>query len=129
MDETFDPDRFIRRIGERLVDEFEDAKASTTPSTVGSAAEQPVREQLEQVLPRGVGVGEGCVIDSYGGTSRQQDVILYERDICRESTRTWDEQISTTRGCVSMADGARWSVRGKMALRAAPVCGPVATSP
>ena len=82
MDETFDPDRFIRRIGERLVDEFEDAKASTTPSTVGSAAEQPVREQLEQVLPRGVGVGEGCVIDSYGGTSRQQDVILYERDIC-----------------------------------------------
>ena len=82
MDERFDPDRFIRRIGERLVDEFEDAKAGTTPSTVGSAAEQPVRDQLEQVLPRGVGVGEGCVIDSYGGTSRQQDVILYERDIC-----------------------------------------------
>jgi len=29
-----------------------------------------------------VAVGEGFVIDSYGGTSRQQDVILYERDIC-----------------------------------------------
>ena len=82
MDERFDPGRFMRRIGERLVDEFKDAKAGTTPSTVGSAAEQPVRDQLEQVLPRGVGVGEGCVIDSYGGTSRQQDVILYERDIC-----------------------------------------------
>ena len=82
MDETFDPDRFIRRIGERLVDEFKDAKAGTTPSTVGSAAEQPVRDQLEQALHRGIGVGEGCVIDSYGGTSRQQDVILYERDIC-----------------------------------------------
>ena len=82
MDERFDPERFVRRIGERLVDEFQDAKAATTPSIVGSAAEQPVRDQLEQVLPRGVEVGEGCVIDSYGGTSRQQDVILYERDIC-----------------------------------------------
>ena len=82
MDHTFDPDGFIRRIGERLVDEFKDAKAGTTPSTVGAAAEQPVRDQLEQILPRGIGVGEGFVIDSYGGTSRQQDVVLYERDIC-----------------------------------------------
>ena len=82
MDRNFDPDAFIRRIGERLVEKFRDAKASTTPATVGSAAEQPVRDQLEQVLPRGVAVGEGFVIDSYGGTSRQQDVVLYERDIC-----------------------------------------------
>ena len=82
MDQTFDPDGFIRRIGERLVDEFKDAKAGTTPSTVGAAAEQPVRDQLEQILPRGIGVGEGFVIDSYGGTSHQQDVVLYERDIC-----------------------------------------------
>ena len=82
MDHTFDPDGFIRRIGERLVDEFKDAKAGTTPSTVGAAVEQPVRDQLEQILPRGIGVGEGFVIDSYGGTSRQQDVVLYERDIC-----------------------------------------------
>ena len=82
MDPNFDSDRFIRRIGERLVDEFKDAKTGTTPSTVGSAAEQPVRAQLRQILPRGIGVGEGFVIDSYGGTSRQQDVILYERDIC-----------------------------------------------
>ena len=82
MDRAFDPDKFIRRIGERLIDEFEDAKSATTPSTVGSAAEKPVRVQLEQILPRGIAVGEGFVIDSYGGTSRQQDVILYERDIC-----------------------------------------------
>ena len=82
MDRSFDPDAFIRRIGERLVEEFAHAKAGTTASTVGSAAEQPVRNQLEQVLPRGVAVGEGFVIDSYGGTSRQQDVVLYERDLC-----------------------------------------------
>ena len=82
MNQSFDVDGFIRRIGERLVDEFKDAKAGTTPSTVGAAAEQPVRDQLAQVLPRGIAVGEGFVIDSYGATSRQQDVVLYERDIC-----------------------------------------------
>ena len=82
MEHTFDPDRFIRRIGGRLVGEFKYAKAGTTPSTVGAAAEQPVRDQLEQVLPRGIAVGEGFVIDSYGETSRQQDIVLYERDIC-----------------------------------------------
>ena len=82
MDQGFDPDGFIRRIGERLVDEFRHAKAGTTPGTVGAAMEQPVRDQLDQVLPRGIAVGEGFVIDSYGGTSRQQDVVLYERGIC-----------------------------------------------
>ena len=82
MDQSFDPDKFIRRVGERLIDEFKDAKTGTTPSTVGTAVERPVRDQLEQLLPRGIAVGEGFVIDSYGGTSRQQDVILYERDIC-----------------------------------------------
>ena len=82
MDSNFDAEAFVRRVGERLVDEFRDAKAGTSPSTVGSAAEQPVREQLAQVLPRGVAVGQGFVIDSEGRTSRQQDVVLYERDIC-----------------------------------------------
>lgn len=82
MDSTFDPDAFVRRIGERLVEEFNDARAATTPATVGSAMEQPVRKQLEQILPRGLAVGSGFVIDSYGGTSRQTDIVLYERDIC-----------------------------------------------
>ena len=35
-----------------------------------------------QLLPRGVGVGSGYVIDSYGNTSKQMDVFLYEREIC-----------------------------------------------
>ena len=81
MNRNFDPDAFPPD-GERLIDEFEEPRAGTTPSTVGSAAEQPVRDQLEQVLPKGVGVGESFVIDSYGRTSRQQDVILYERRPC-----------------------------------------------
>ena len=35
-----------------------------------------LRKKLMQLLPRGVGVGSGCVIDSYGNTSKQMDVFL-----------------------------------------------------
>ena len=62
--------------------EFDDARQATTPGLVGGAREVPVRKQLEHILPRGIAVGSGCVIDSYGNVSRQQDVVLYERDIC-----------------------------------------------
>ena len=82
MNQGFDPDKFIARIGQRLVEQFDDARAATTPVTIGDAMEQPVRTQLEQILPRGIAVGQGFVIDSEGGTSKQTDVILYERDIC-----------------------------------------------
>ena len=44
--------------------------------------EQPVRKQLQEVPPRGIAVGSGFVIDSYGGTSRQADIVVYEQDIC-----------------------------------------------
>ena len=82
MKKTFSVDDFVARIGERLVMEFEAAREATTPVAVGDAIEQPVRDQLEQILPRGIGVGSGFVIDSSGATSRQTDVILYEKEIC-----------------------------------------------
>ena len=82
MDNAFDVDQHIARIGARLVREFDEARAATSPTAVGDAMESPVRKQLEQLLPRGIGVGSGFVIDSYGATSSQTDIVLYERDIC-----------------------------------------------
>ena len=82
MEPTFDVNAHITRIGTRLVQEFDGARSATTPTAVGDAMEYPVRRQLEQLLPRGIAVGSGFVIDSYGGTSSQTDVVLYERDIC-----------------------------------------------
>ena len=73
---------FITRLGRSLIKEFEEARQATTSPLIGVAIETPVRRRLEQVLPRGIAVGSGCVIDSYGNCSRQQDVVLYERDIC-----------------------------------------------
>ena len=82
MKAGFDPADFVRRIGRDLVRAFDDARQATTPELVGDAMEQPVRDRLEQILPRGIAVGSGCVIDTSGATSRQMDVVLYERGLC-----------------------------------------------
>ena len=79
---TFDANDFMEKLGQGLVREFEEARQATTGPLIGAAIETPVRKRLKQVLPRGVAVGSGCVIDSHGNCSRQQDVILYERDNC-----------------------------------------------
>ena len=86
MDRAFDVDKHIRDIGADLVKDFEKARTATSPTAVGDAMETPVRNQLQQILPRGIGVGSGFVIDTNGGTSQQTDVVLFERDICPELT-------------------------------------------
>jgi len=48
----------------------------------GETAEAAVKNNLESVLPDGVGVGSGFVFDSEGKTSAQIDLILYERQFC-----------------------------------------------
>lgn len=82
MKQGFDVGGYVKRVGERLVQQFAEARDATSPSTVGAAMETPVRDQLAQILPDGIAVGSGFVIDSYGGTSRQCDIVLYERYIC-----------------------------------------------
>ena len=82
MDRTFDAAGFVKDIGVLLVHAYGGARKATTPGLVGSAIENPVRRLLSSVLPRGLSVGTGCVVDSYGRTSRQMDIVLYERDIC-----------------------------------------------
>lgn len=82
MTNSFDAAGFVKDIGRELVHAFETARKATTSELVGDAMETPVRERLEQVLPQGIGVGSGCVIDTQGNTSRQLDVVLYEKGIC-----------------------------------------------
>ena len=61
MDKSFDVDKFVADIGIDLVKDFERARSATSPSAVGDAMEFPVRGKLEQILPRGIGVGSGFV--------------------------------------------------------------------
>lgn len=82
MGKGFDGAEFVKDIGILLVHAYDGARRATTPGLVGSAIENPVRNLLATVLPSGLSVGTGCVVDSFGTASRQMDIVLYERDIC-----------------------------------------------
>ena len=82
MEENFDPIAYANLVGKELVSSFDTAGLGTTSVLVGSAREYSVRTKLEHILPAGIAVGSGCIIDSYGNTSRQMDIVLYEKNIC-----------------------------------------------
>ena len=82
MERNFDPFEYVEQVGLDLVQDFEKARRATTPGLVGSAMEKSVRRALTTLLPYGAAIGSGCVIDSEHSTSRQIDVVIYERDIC-----------------------------------------------
>ena len=84
MARSFDPVAYTVQVGQELVAAFQTAGFATTSGLVGSAREVPVREKLMKLLPKGVGIGSGCVIDSFGNTSRQMDVVLFEKEFCPE---------------------------------------------
>lgn len=75
---NFDGSKFISQLAKRLVAEFEFSAEAGTPGLVGAAKEHPARAQLAEMLPKGVAVGSGIVIDSYGAFSKQQDIVVYE---------------------------------------------------
>lgn len=78
----FDSGQFVNRIGRRLVMEFEDAGEAGTPGLIGASREHPARVQLVKLLPAFVSVGSGLLIDSFGSKSKQQDLVIFERDFC-----------------------------------------------
>lgn len=82
MEKTFNSIDFLKDLADELVDNFKKAGKATTPSLVGSAREQTVRKKLELIFQKSVGVATGCVIDSFGHTSKQTDIIIYEKDFC-----------------------------------------------
>lgn len=82
MDQTFNSKLFVQDLADDLVENFTKANKATTPTLVGSAKEKAVRKKLELLLPSIAGVGSGCVIDSHGLTSKQCDIVIYEKNFC-----------------------------------------------
>ncbi len=82
MNKNFDAVRYAMDAGRELIASFAGAGLATSAGLVGSAREVPTRKRLQTLLPKGIAVGSGCVIDSYGGTSRQMDIVLYEKHLC-----------------------------------------------
>ncbi|MEY8554627.1 DUF6602 domain-containing protein [Bacteroides uniformis] len=82
MEANFNSVDFIKELSEELINGFKKAGKATTPVLVGSAREKEVRNKLELIFPQSIGISTGCVIDSNGNTSKQTDIIIYEKDIC-----------------------------------------------
>ena len=79
---AFDYKNYINHLAEELIRNFDFASNATTPVLIGTAKEKEVAKKLEMLLPNSVGVGSGCIIDSYGNTSKQMDIIIYEKEFC-----------------------------------------------
>ncbi|MFX4155604.1 DUF6602 domain-containing protein [Aliarcobacter butzleri] len=82
MEVTFNSHEYFLHLAEDIINNFSKASRATTPVLVGTARENEIRLKLEKLLPSKVAIATGCIIDSYGNTSTQTDVILYERDQC-----------------------------------------------
>ena len=82
MTKSFCAADFTKTVGDDLVNDFAKARKATTSGSVGSAMETSVQSRLSQLLPRGIKVGSGYIVDTFGGTSRQMDIVLYEAGIC-----------------------------------------------
>lgn len=79
---SFNFKNYINHLAEELIRNFDFASNATTPVLIGTAKEKEVSRKLEMLLPNSVGVGSGCIIDSYGNTSKQMDIIIYEKEFC-----------------------------------------------
>lgn len=82
MDRTFNSDAYLASLADEVIRNFAASRRATTPGLVGAASEAEVRRKLEKLLPSKVEVATGCVIDSYGDTSPQADVVIHEKDNC-----------------------------------------------
>lgn len=82
MENHFNSSEYIKHLADELIRNFAYSSSATTPVLVGNAREKEVIRKLELLLPKFVAVGSGCVIDSYGKTSKQLDIIIYEKDYC-----------------------------------------------
>lgn len=82
LKKSFDTFEYVKDLGRDLIRDFEKSAKTTHPHSVGDGREKGAINKLKNILPDGVGVGSGFVIDSYGNVSSQCDIIIYEKDLC-----------------------------------------------
>lgn len=82
MKKSFDTFEYIKDLGKDLIRDFEKSAKTTHPHSVGDGREKSAINKLKDILPDGVGVGSGFIIDSYGNVSSQCDIIIYEKNLC-----------------------------------------------
>jgi len=90
MERNYNSAEYISSLGEELVFEFARSGKTTHPHAVSGGRENSVKNKLKDILPYGVGIGSGFVVDSYGNTSNQCDIILYEEQFALKFTENND---------------------------------------
>ena len=98
---TFDTEKYIAELGRELVSEFEKSGMGTHSQAVGTGREFSVKNKLKNILPVGIGVGSGFVIDSYGNVSQQCDIIIYEENFAMKFALN-DDESNTYYNCESV---------------------------
>ncbi len=101
MQSHFNTQEYVKMLGEELVFEFCKAGMTTHPHAVGGGRENSARMKLKNILPAGVGIGSGFVIDSFGNTSGQCDIILYEENLAMKFVVN-DDQTNAYYNCESV---------------------------
>ena len=69
---------FLKKIGEELVHRFELTESAGHPGEMGAIGETATRDNLSFSLPQYMKVSTGFVLDSYGGKSKQTDIVIHE---------------------------------------------------
>lgn len=82
MKQAFNTKEYFNELALEVIQNFEKANKATTPVLVGTAKENEARRKLEYIFPSSVGVATGCIIDTTGHTSKQTDIVIYEKEIC-----------------------------------------------
>ncbi|MDN2583219.1 DUF6602 domain-containing protein [Aquibium sp. ELW1220] len=75
---AFNGSKYIENIARRILIDSIQGDATNNRQARGTAIEDSVRGELRKLLPAGVRIGTGFVIDTFGGTSQQQDIVIYE---------------------------------------------------
>lgn len=78
----FNTFEYVKDLGIDLVREFEKKGKTTHTNSVGEGREKSAIDKLKDILPDGVGIGSGFVIDSFGNVSSQCDIVIYEKNLC-----------------------------------------------
>ena len=82
MVKQFDSQILIQQIFKDIVHKFDNSSAAGTPGLIGHAKESAAQRQLEKLLPGTVAIGSGLIVDSNNTVSKQQDIVIYEKDFC-----------------------------------------------
>ena len=102
MDAQFDADEILRNLYRDLVRSIDVARGGSTPGEVGDDIERSIRasfSSLGDLMPPGLAVGTGFVVDSFGNRSKQTDIIIYEKEKCRPIFRRTPDSLFSYYPC------------------------------